>query len=286
MRSLTIQDVEMLRTSILEGKRTVAGRTPLQCFGLADAPSPNDIEDIFSPLVGDVWHAMNRPSVGVKHEAKKGYFVAYQNAFYVWNEEKLGELKRRMEADDMSKDDIDSLWYYNRQIFISCVEREVPPPSILYWRVRAVFALYGNIVDSKTNKPLFNAAAWAKANNILTEIRLGYYSDPPGISMYTKKLKPNGSVKKNKYGMEMIECICGTNRTEAYHKNLAVTFGSWHTGVEMSDCLLSERRHRHNHRASERRRSGFPKIGHYDTWLIDQLQILVLKNHGHVLYPN
>lgn len=53
----------------------------------------------------------------------------------------------------------------------------------------------------------------------------------------------------------------------------------------MSDFLLAERRQRHNHRASERRRIGFPKIGHYDTWLIDQLQILVLKNHDHVLYP-
>ena len=52
----------------------------------------------------------------------------------------------------------------------------------------------------------------------------------------------------------------------------------------MSDCLLSERRHRHNHRCSERRRYKFPKIGHFDTWLIDQLQILVLKNHNRVPY--
>ena len=93
-------------------------------------------------------------------------------------------------------------------------------------------------------------------------------------------------MQKNKYGMEIIECIRGTNRTECFHKNLAVTFGSWHTGVEMSDCLLSERRHRHKQRCAEQRRFGYPKLGHYDTWLIDQLQILVLRNHGRVLYPN
>ena len=104
--------------------------------------------------------------------------------------------------------------------------------------------------------------------------------------MYTKKLKEDGSVMKNEYGMELIECLRGTNRTEAYHKGLVVTFGNWHTGVEMSDCLLAERRHRHNHRCSERRRYGFPTIGHYDTWLIDQLQILVMKNHGSVLYQH
>ena len=53
----------------------------------------------------------------------------------------------------------------------------------------------------------------------------------------------------------------------------------------MSDTLLREHRHRYNHRISERRRLGFPRIGHFDTWLIDQLQILVEENHGVDLYP-
>lgn len=84
----------------------------------------------------------------------------------------------------------------------------------------------------------------------------------------------------------MIECCRGTNRTEAYHKNLVIAFRNWNTGIEMSDCLLSERRHRHNHRCSERRRFGFPILGHYDTWLIDALQVIILNNRGRVLYPN
>ena len=70
-----------------------------------------------------------------------------------------------------------------------------------------MYALYGNMTDSKTKKPLFNARAWKKANRVLKDILLGYYSDPPGIEMYTKKLRPNGSIKKNKYHMEMIECM-------------------------------------------------------------------------------
>ena len=43
---------------------------------------------------------------------------------------------------------------------------------------------------------------------------------------------------------------------------------------------------RSNHSQAERRRHGFPKLGHCDTWLIDALQNLVLKNHGALLYPN
>jgi len=57
-------------------------------------------------------------------------------------------------------------------------------------------------------------------------------------------------------------------------------------GVEMSDCLMmAERKHRHNHRCSKRRRNGFPKVGHYDIWLIDSLQNLVYKNHSVILFP-
>ena len=120
----------------------------------------------------------------------------------------------------------------------------------------------------------------------MRDILAGYYSDPPDLNFYTKKLGKNGEIVVNQYGLEVIECFRGTNRTECYHKNLAVTFGSWSVGVEMSDCLLAERRHRTNHKCSERRRLGFPILGHYDTWLVDQLQNLVKENHGIQMFPH
>jgi hypothetical protein len=141
-------------------------------------------------------------------------------------------------------------------------------------------------VDSKTKKPLFNKKAWKKANNVLLDILAGYYSDPPDLDFYTKKLGKSGEVVQNRYGLDVVECFRGTNRTESYHKNLTVTFGRWHVGIEMSDCLLAERRHRHNHKCSERRRHGFPIVGHFNTWIIDQLQNLVRENHGIQLYPH
>ena len=53
----------------------------------------------------------------------------------------------------------------------------------------------------------------------------------------------------------------------------------------MSDKLMAEWRHRYNQRVSERRRVGFPRLGHSDTWLIDSLQLLVERNHGVLLHP-
>jgi hypothetical protein len=55
----------------------------------------------------------------------------------------------------------------------------------------------------------------------------------------------------------------------------------------MTDSLLREWRHRYNQGVSERRRLGFPKLGHYDSWNIDSLQLLVEANHhGMLLHPD
>ena len=111
MIDLTSNDIELLRASILEGGEAMTGRMPLNCAWLPDPPSPDEIFDVFSPVLGDVFHAMQRPYVPVKHEAKKGYYVALQNAFYVWNEEKMAELEHRMEAAGLTKHEIESMKY-------------------------------------------------------------------------------------------------------------------------------------------------------------------------------
>ena len=50
---------------------TIRGNPPIQCHDLGKPPDPKDIADIFSPVLGDVFHAMDRPKVPIKHEAKK-----------------------------------------------------------------------------------------------------------------------------------------------------------------------------------------------------------------------
>ena len=286
MGELTSDDIELLRLAVITGEEASQGKVPLQCDGLDPPPKPEQIMNVYSTVLGDVFHAINRPKIGVRSEYKKGYHVALRDAFFIWDNHQLNELEKRMKASGVSQKEIDSVRYYNPRLFHGCIARHVPSPSILYWRVRAVFVLYGPLIDSKTKRPVFDKKAWKKANNVLKEILLGYYSDPPGIEMYTKKMDQHGSVKQNKFGMDMIECLRGTNRTEAHHKGLASTVGGWTVGVEQADNLLKERRHRNNHRCSERRRYGFPKIGHYETWWIDTLQTLVLQNHGRVLYPH
>jgi hypothetical protein len=120
---------------------------------------------------------------------------------------------------------------------------------------------------------------------VLKEILAGHASDPPGMSFYCQQLDAKGEPKFDSRGLSLYYCNRGTNDTENAHKQIVTTFGTWTVGVEMSDCLMAEWRHRFNQRISERRRLGFPKIGHYDTWLVDQYQLLVLANHNVLAYP-
>ena len=117
---------------------------------------------------GDVFHYEDRAYVPVKHEMKKEFFVALREAFLAWDPDVLRLLKAAMVAGGMSEEEVEREMYFNPHVFKGCVPRTVLPPSKLYWRVRAVFELYGPMVDSKTGVPLFNDQSWKKAQGVLT----------------------------------------------------------------------------------------------------------------------
>ncbi|KAL7547330.1 hypothetical protein ACHAWF_010649 [Thalassiosira exigua] len=206
IEDLTTGEIEMIRAASLNSDQAQDGKLPLHHPKLKNLPLSGAIRDRFSSVLGDPFHAIQRPGVPMHHEHKKVYKVAFQNALFVWNRSKLEELENEMQNDGMTEAQIEAARYYNGRFHQSCIERTIPSPKLLYWRVRAVFVMHGSSIDSKSGKPQFNDDAWSKANNLLEEILRGYYLDPPGEQMYTMKLNLDGSVKRNKYGKEKIEC--------------------------------------------------------------------------------
>mmetsp|Transcript_6290 Transcript_6290/g.14227 ORF Transcript_6290/g.14227 Transcript_6290/m.14227 type:complete len:95 (-) Transcript_6290:1234-1518(-) len=79
------------------------------------------------------------------------YSVAFSEAMLCWNKDKLAELEAHMRKGGMDQSDIDKARYFNPSLFLACVDRRALPPSLLYWRVRAVFVTYGNMKDKKGN---------------------------------------------------------------------------------------------------------------------------------------
>ena len=259
------------------------GKLDLMYCNDLEAP-PESIKQVFSCVLGDIFHAMNRAKVPVKHEYKKAYFVSLMKGFLSWDEKRLNEVIEKLKENGWSDDNIQSALYFRPGFFCNRVERIALPPRELYWRVRAVFVTFGPKIDSKTGRPLFNKAAWIKANNLLREILLGFYSDPPAFNFYRLRLGTDGGPVVDKYGLQLLHCNRGTNDVENGHKHYHTTF-RYTAGIELGDGLLAERRHRHNLRMAETRIADHPKIGHFNTWLIDKLQILIEKNHGRLLFP-
>ena len=223
-RTLTSDALDLVALAEVVGDRANSGGPPgevpaiLQCEHL-DEP-PEIILDAFSACLGDTYHAMSRPKVMVKHEFKKPYFVALQQAFFTWRPDLLADVKLILGAKGFSEEDIKAKMYYDVDFFRQRVDRRILPPQQLYWRVRSVYVLFGDKLDSKSRKALFNKRAWNKANNVLKEILLGFYSDPPGISFYTNRLDKRGEPMVDQYGIALLDCNRGTNDVEAIHKQL------------------------------------------------------------------
>ena len=245
---------------------------------------PDWVKIVFSCVLGDHFHAMDRMWVPTHHEHKKGYFYSLMEGFFQWDPDDLERVRDVLIRSGWTDDEFESTLFYKPSFFRRRVKRIALPPHKLYYRVRAVFVAFGDKTDSKTGRPLFNSLAWTKARNLLEEIKRGFYSDPPGFNFYSYEMDEKGDVKTDSYGIPLLRCCRGTNMVECIHRQYNTTMRH-RSGIEMGDAQLAERRHRHNIDRAQRIYRDFPKVGHYDMWKIDILQKLVEQNHGKSLMP-
>lgn len=190
-----------------------------------------------------------------------------------------------MKIHGLTDEDIEKKRYYDSQFFQARVPRRVPGPWELYWRLRAVYVAFGDVVDEDSGKPLFNDKAWKKANAVLMEVLLGYLSDLPGYSLYTVELGEDGAPKKDRMGCRLYRCRRGTNRVECYHRRLNAIFGPEKCGVEFSNVLAFEHIIRYTARRSQQCRPDGHVVGHHNTWLVDRAVRLSRANRGVALLP-
>ena len=255
-----------------------------QVLGQLPSAAENADEPIIestSCVLGDGFHGMDCPKPPVKHTFKKPYFCAFRDAWYVWDRDKMehvvGILKEKHGKTD---DDIDAMRAFESEYFAERVPRVVPAPVLLHKQVQVVFEVLGPIKDKKTGKPLFDKKDWDKARRLLKEILNGDYSDPPGVDFYEYQLDADGRIKLDEDDIPLIRSLRGTTIVELVHRLLVQCIGSWNCGVELGDALVAEFRHRYNTGASERNRLGFPKLGHFDGWLVDLRQLLTAEIYG------
>ena len=126
------------------------------------------------------------------------------------------------------------------------VKRRIPPPDALALSVQLLFDEFGSLPCSRTSRPLFDDEAHRQADNVLSSIRRGDVSDPPGISFYFE-------TGRDANQLPLYRCTRGTNSLEGgVHMNIVWKFASLGAGPHFTDCVLADYRLRHNIRVSLR----------------------------------
>jgi len=182
-----------------------------------------------SRVCGDIFHLHHQFPIAMHHGLRRPFMRALSASLFVPHPEDKAAVEAFLRNKGtsynvklLSKHD----WVLKR------VRRYVPPPEILLPRVSAVIKAFGPLKDAKTGQPLFNSRACEIAQNVLENIRLGHFSDPPNVQLYYE-------VGKDKDGLTIFRCCRGTNDVEGgVHQNLIRRFTSFNVSPRHAVNLL------------------------------------------------
>lgn len=201
-----------------------------------------EVSDIHSRVIGDIWHLMDQFKISLHHGLRRPFSHALRDAIFLLDPEDRAAVEKVLKTKNMSFQQMvlaHSDWVWQR------VKRLMPPPETLAPRVAEVLQTYGPLKDAVTGQPLFNDSSWDKARAIIENIKMGYYSDPPGYSFYAL-------VRTDKYGLDVYRCSRGTNNVEGgIHQNIIRHFGSFNASPRLTVNLLRDYTLTHNLEASE-----------------------------------
>ncbi|KAG1904896.1 uncharacterized protein F5891DRAFT_717553 [Suillus fuscotomentosus] len=222
--------------------------------------------EVRSRVLGDIWHLMDQFKISIHHGLHRPFSCALQDAIFLPDPVDLAAVeevlkKRNTCFRQMVLTNSDWVWQRIKQL--------VPPPEILAPHVTEVLQTYGPLKDAVTGQPLFNDASWEKARLVIENIKLGYYSDPPGHHFYTLQ-------RTDKLGLNIYRCSCGTNNVEGgIHQNIIRRFGSFNASPQLTVNLLRDYTLTHNLEVGTVNRTGKIYLGSYDIWTRNQIALLV-----------
>ncbi|KAF8833475.1 hypothetical protein BDN67DRAFT_916912 [Paxillus ammoniavirescens] len=202
-------------------------------------------------VIYDNFHAYHHIPISRTHGLRRPFLRALSAAFYIPVADDKSAVERVLKKYQVS---------YNSQLLskpkwvLARVRRHVPLPEILLPRVAEVIETYGPLKDATSGEPLFNARAWEITKNLMENIRLGYYSDPPGVELYFK-------TGQDKDQLTLYRCCRGTNSVEGgVHQNLVRHYESCNTGPQHAINAVGTLN-----------RTGKPYAGHFDILLKNRL---------------
>ena len=233
-------DVSVSEQAVSDAEKDTDGlRHAASLADLVAFPQVVSIEntEIRSRVIGDIWHLMDQFKVSLHHGLRRPFSCALRDAIFLLDPEDRAAVEKVLETKNMS---FRQMVLTNSDWIWQWVKRLVPPPEILAPRVTEVLQTYGPLKDAVTGQPLFNDVAWEKAHTVIENIKMGYYSDPPGYSFYAL-------LRTDKYGLNVYRCSRGTNNVEGgIHQNIIRRFGSFNASPQLTVNLLRDYTLTHN----------------------------------------
>ncbi|KAF8994149.1 hypothetical protein BDZ89DRAFT_1150212 [Hymenopellis radicata] len=246
------------------------------CLGARKLPSESfpDRNLVRSRVIKDAWHVMDMLYISRVHGLRVAFAQAFRDALFIPHPEDKSRIEIWLRSKGLKWEDM--LRYKSKWLWRHC-RRTIPPPETLYPLVHDVFHTWGSLKDAKTGAPLFNAAAWQKAKNILELIRNGYVSDPPGVPLYYCI-----GLDAQAGGLPVYRCFRGTNMTEGgVHTHLRARLPTRSTSVRHMVACLLDFILRHNLLVGTFNSTGQKYAGHDSIWLLNEIQELEITLSHH-----
>jgi hypothetical protein len=251
-----------------QGELEVSGLDHIPCSQISDSP-------ICSRVLGDIYHLMAMFKISPQHGLHRPFARALHDAIFLPDPHDKAAMSQILQTRMITFDQMvlrHPTWVWRR------VKRFVPPPEVLLPHVKLILQTYGPLLDATTHQPLFNKLSWEKAKNILENIRMGYYSDPPGIVLYI-------SMGKDSDDLNLYKCLRGTNHVEGgVHQNIAKRFGSYNTSPRFALNLLWDYCLCHNLKVRFVFQIIFSSYNLIDRWELTTVQASIIKDpmiYGH-----
>lgn len=194
-----------------------------------------------SRVLKDIFHVFNMLRISTSHGLRKEFARALRDTIFVPDQEDRMRISAwaAMTRPPMTFEQLLSsrpnwLWRH--------CQRSVPPPDILFPLVKHLFTTYGPLKDAATKLPLFNAANWKAAKQILELICQGFISDPPGIPLYSIV-----GLDAKAGDLPIYRCSRGTNFTEGgVHSHLRSRMPTSGASVRHANASLCDFVLQHN----------------------------------------
>ncbi|KAF7323784.1 3'-5' exonuclease domain-containing protein [Mycena kentingensis (nom. inval.)] len=236
------------------------------------------LHKVRSRVLKDIFHVFHMLYLSRTHGLRLAFIRAFRDICLIPHPSDKARIETYLSTKKLTWDDM--LRYNPKWLWRRC-RRTVPPAEVLHPLVHRLFMLYGPLRDAKTNLPLFNAAAWKTAKNILELIRYGYVSDVPGVVLYYCI-----GFDAEADGLPLYRCIRGTNMVEGgVHTHLLAKLPSRGASVRHMVACLLDFVLRHNLTVGHFNSTGKKYTGHDSIWLTNKIQELEITLGEHYSKP-